>query len=120
MSIAALSITLALSQAACGPVESTTSGDTGAPVCTETVVIDCDDDEFDTGQMVLQVSVPDWREEFHRVEARLGRLDADPLLGELHPTDTPCGTLWEAEFRLFNVTCESIVTKEITRVSLIK
>jgi hypothetical protein len=117
---AALAITLALSQAACGPIDPPADGDTGALVCTDTVTVTCEDDEFDTGQMILHVGVPDWREEFYRVEVSLGRLDADPLVGELHPTDTPCGTLWEAEFRLFNVTCESIVTKEITRVSLLK
>jgi len=94
--------------------------DTGSLACSDTVVITCEDDEFDTGQMILHVAVPDWRDEFQRVAVRLGRLDADPLFGELHPTDTPCGTLWEADFRLFNVTCESIVTKEITRVSLFK
>ena len=106
------------SKFACAPLSH--ESDTAGLSCSESIVITCEDDEFDTGQMILHVSVPDWGDEYDSVQAVLGRLDADSLVGELHPTDTPCGTLWETEFRVFNVTCESIVTKEITRVSLLK
>jgi len=93
--------------------------DTSGADCFNSDVFSCEDDQFFTGQMIVSVQVPDWDEEYDSVSVRLERLDDFPLEGILHTTDTECGTLWEAEFRLFNVTCGEITTKEVTKVLLL-
>jgi hypothetical protein len=95
------------------------AGSSAEPVCHDTIVSTCEDDEI-TGQMVFHIEVPDWNDGYESVSASLHRLDGPSLEGEFHPVDKPCGTLWEIEFRLFNITCDSITTKEITSVTLIK
>jgi hypothetical protein len=92
--------------------------DSAEPVCNQSVVFDCENDSFNTGQMILSVQVPDWEDEYNSVQISLGRKDSQPLVGILYDVDTECGTLWEAQFRLFNVSCEDITTKEIIRVSI--
>lgn len=81
--------------------------------CPENIVIDCQDDTHDTGQMIFRVQVPDYQENYERVSVKLLRHKGDPLIGEFHMSDTECGTLWIVEFRLFNESCENIVSQEI-------
>ena len=63
--------------------------------------------------MIFNVQVPDWDAKYDKVKMTLGRVDAAPLEGYFYSVDTECGVLWEIEFRLFNVSCEEITTKEI-------
>jgi len=87
--------------------------DTGMFECPESIIIDCQDDTIGTGQMIFRVQVPDYQEDYERVSVKLLRRQGDPLLGESHMSDTECGTLWVVEFRLFNESCENIVSQEI-------
>ena len=87
--------------------------DTATFACKESTVFYCEDDEKNTGQMVFNVQVPDWDAKYDKVKMTLGRVDAAPLEGYFYSVDTECGVLWEIEFRLFNVSCEEITTKEI-------
>jgi hypothetical protein len=96
-----------------GCANESTANDTSAFACKESTVFYCEDDEKNTGQMIFSAQVPDWDSKYDKVKMTLGRVDAAPLEGYFYSVDAECGVLWEIEFRLFNVSCEEITTKEI-------
>jgi hypothetical protein len=97
---------------ACFPVD---ANDTGFHECSNMIVFDCEDDIFGTGQMVFKIQVPDYEEDYESVDINLVLQDGKILEGTCSlAEDNSCGSYWEAEFRLFNESCENVVSHEIS------